>query len=209
MVGKTEAWHLLATAQGAEIMLGLRPGTDRERFAAAVRAGTTLEVIARQPASPGDTWFIPAGTVHALGPGIFLYEVQQASDITYRVYDWDRPASAARELHLEQAIACVDPAPPVRRVGADAVNTQPARLVTCPYFALDRLALAPGEQATLDTGGATFHALTAVAGAARIEVSGASLEIAACATALVPACVGRYEVGAEGGATLMIASAEN
>lgn len=205
-VGKTEAWHLLETAQDAEIILGLQPGVDRARFASAIQSGETLDVVARQQALAGDTWFIPAGTVHALGPGIFLYEIQQASDITYRVYDWDRPASAKRELHLDQAVQSVDPEPGECRITSEPILGRPAQLVSCPYFTLDRLELSPGMEATLNTADATFHALTAVKGSGWLRAGGETVDIDEFETVIMPASAGRYSAGAEAGVTLMIAS---
>lgn len=207
-VGKTEAWHLLDVAADAEIILGLERGVDRSAFADAVRAGRTLDVIARQQAVAGDTWFIPAGTVHALGPGLFLYEIQQASDITYRVYDWDRPLSAGRELHLEQAIRCVEPATGQRQTVTDAAPGEPARLVSCPYFTLDKLGVAKNGNATLDTGGATFHALTAIEGDGRVVAGDGTVEILKYETVIVPASAGSYRVESDGALTVMIASVD-
>ncbi len=204
--GKTEAWHLLETAPDAEIILGLRPDVSANDFASAVRSGSTLDVIARQPANAGDTWFIPAGTVHALGPGIFLYEVQQASDITYRVFDWDRPASDGRELHLNQAIECINPDSGEFRCTATAVEGSPQRLVTCPYFTLDRLVIGPAREATLDTKLASFHALTAVEGQGNVRAGDATLALTQHETMLIPASIGPYVIHSDAGVTMMIAS---
>jgi mannose-6-phosphate isomerase len=185
----------------------LKAGVDVEWFTAAIRAGSTLDVIARQPARAGDTWFIPAGTVHALGPGIFLYEVQQSSDITYRVYDWERPASAGRELHIEQAIASIRTSSP-QRIGFPAA--QPGRLETLianPYFNLSRLYLPAGTSANLDTQGESFQALTAIVGGGVIVWETGRLALAEYATAIVPAGIGPFELLGNPGGTLMIASA--
>jgi mannose-6-phosphate isomerase len=206
-VGKTEAWHLIETEPGAEIILGLNEGVDRARFSAAIRSGATLDVIARQAARRGDTWFIAAGTVHALGPGIFLYEVQQSSDITYRVYDWDRPASAGRELHIEQAIRCVDTGSGERVERRAPQPGSPQRLIECPYFTLSRLALSAGQGAQLDTAGESFHALTPIHGNAVVASAGGELELPRYTTALVPAGTGAYAVQADAGAELMISGA--
>ena len=205
-VGKTEAWHLLETEPGAEIILGLEPGVDSGRFAEAIRSGRTLDVIARQRAVAGDTWFIPAGTVHALGPGLFLYEVQQASDITYRVYDWDRPASAGRELHLAQSIECVTASVGERRPASEPQPGVMERLVASEYFSLDRLFLVGESGTALDTGGVTFHALTSTGGTLDIQSSAHEVQIPAFGTALVPASTGAYTVRSSGAVSVMVAS---
>lgn len=206
-VGKTEAWHLLETTPDAEIILGLRPGIDAGQFAEAVRGGKTLDVIARQQAVAGDTWFIPAGTVHALGPGIFLYEVQQASDITYRLYDWDRPASAGRELHLDQAIECVMPSAGDRIESSSILAGVSERLVSSRYFTLDRLYLNPGTSATLDTTYATFQALTSTGAPVQIQSAAGDIQIPAFGTALVPASVGSYSVASREAVSVMVSAA--
>ena len=206
-VGKTEAWHLLETEAGAEIILGLQGGVDTDEFASAVHEGRTLDVIARQRAEAGDTWFIPAGTVHALGPGLFLYEVQQASDITYRVYDWDRPASAGRELHLAQSIECVAASAGERRPASEPQPGVLERLATSEYFSLDRLYLDDQSAATLDTVSASFHALTSTGQSVRVQSGAHEIEIPAFGTALVPAVAGAYTVQASAAVALMVASA--
>ncbi|HEV2764515.1 MAG TPA: type I phosphomannose isomerase catalytic subunit, partial [Pyrinomonadaceae bacterium] len=106
--GKTEAWHFLEVEPGATIYAGVKRGTTAEALAEAIRAGRVLDVCERFEVRAGETVYIPAGTLHALGPGLLLYEVQQSSDTTYRVYDWDRPAKEGRKLHVEESAAVAD-----------------------------------------------------------------------------------------------------
>ncbi len=106
--GKTEAWHFLAAEPGATIFAGVKSGTTQKELAAAIREGRILEVAHEFEVRAGETYLLPAGTLHALGPGLLLYEVQQATDTTYRVYDWGRPATAARQLHIEESVAVAD-----------------------------------------------------------------------------------------------------
>jgi mannose-6-phosphate isomerase len=182
--GKAEAWHILEAAPGARVIAGLKPGTTRERLERAIREGTVLDVVEQIEVAPGDTIYNCAGLVHALGPGLLLYEVQQSSDLTYRVWDWNRPASDARPLHLAQSLAVtrLDAAPKITRGGGDA----------CEYFALERVG---PEPARLDTGGESFHAVTVVAGAARV----AGQELARFDSVVVPAELGSYGVEPLGG----------
>src|SRR5271165_3300984 len=98
--GKTEMWHVLAAAPGARIAAGFREPVSAERLRAGALSGEIEELLAWHEARPGDTFFIPAGTVHAIGAGLTLCEIQQFSDITYRLYDYGRP----RELHLAKAL---------------------------------------------------------------------------------------------------------
>lgn len=109
--GKNELWHVLAAQPEAQIVLGLAPGLDRQTLAQAAEQESWDQVLNRVPARPGDTFLITAGTVHTPGPGLLLFELQQASDVTYRLYDWQRPGldGRPRQLHLDKALRVLDP----------------------------------------------------------------------------------------------------
>ncbi len=201
-LGKTEAWHILDAAPRARLICGLRPGTTREALAAAIERGTIVELAHELAVAAGDTVFIPAGTIHALGPGLFLYEVQQTSDITYRVFDWERPPSAGRTLHIEQSLAVSDPA----RSGAVQPRPherpgEPQPLVTCPYFALEAI-VGPAQG---DTQGASFHALTVIAGEATVAGDGWRHDLGAYESVVVPAACGAYTIAAAPDARTLLA----
>jgi mannose-6-phosphate isomerase len=126
--GKTEMWHVLAAEPGARIAAGFRePLTPQQARAAAV-SGEIEGLLEWFEAQPGDTFFIPAGTVHAIGAGLALCEIQQNSDVTYRLYDYGRP----RELHLDEALA-------VSWLGPHEARRQPVEnmLLSCRYFATE------------------------------------------------------------------------
>jgi mannose-6-phosphate isomerase len=130
-LGKTEMWHVLAAEPGARIAAGFREPISAERLRAAALSGEIEDLLAWHEARPGDTFFIPAGTVHAIGAGLVLCEIQQLSDITYRLYDYGR----ARELHIDQSLAVS------RREAHSARVTAPADakgLVACEYFTVTR-----------------------------------------------------------------------
>jgi mannose-6-phosphate isomerase len=206
-VGKTEAWHFLAAAPGAEVICGLRPGVDRAALAAAIRDGSILDLAARVPVAAGETIFMPAGTVHALGPGLLLYEVQQASDLTYRVYDWGRPASAGRALHVEQSLAVADPQAIARVTPEPAVGDgASATVATCEHFTLDLIS-ARTRDVPLDTLGESFHVLTVAAGEARLSGNGWEAALARLETAVIPAACGAYAIQPRGPARILKASA--
>ena len=99
--GKTEMWHVLAAEPGARIAAGFRESITKDRAREAALTGEIEHLLEWHPAAPGDTFFIPAGTVHAIGAGLTICEIQQRSDITYRLYDYGR----GRELHLDHALA--------------------------------------------------------------------------------------------------------
>ncbi len=128
--GKTEMWHILAAEPGAKIAAGFRETITAERLTQAALSGEIEELLQWFDAAPGDTFFIPAGTVHAIGAGLTLCEIQQSSDVTYRLYDYGRP----RELHLDQAVA-------VSRLGAHNARQESSGdvLVACEYFVTRRI----------------------------------------------------------------------
>ena len=138
-VGKTEMWHILEAEPGASIALGFTQPVSAQTMREAALSGKIESLLRYIPVAPGETYFIPAGTVHAIGAGLTICEIQQNSDITYRLYDYGRP----RELHLDQGIAATDldswrhPGPAVARWLDDGWK----RLVGCPYFATDIIEL--------------------------------------------------------------------
>lgn len=203
--GKTEAWHLLEAAEGAQIVAGLKPGATPETLATAIRTGGLLDWIQYHPAHSGDTVFMPAGTIHALGPGLFLYEVQQTSDITYRVFDWGRPANAGRALHIEQSLAVTNPQLGGQVWPRPALRPGEAHaLVSCPYFQLDLLLV---EHAPLhgDTHGDTFQALTVIEGEVEVVCGTDQVHLKRFETVLLPANSGAYHVSAPDAASVLCA----
>jgi mannose-6-phosphate isomerase len=207
-LGKTEAWHFLEAEPGARVIFGLRPGVGREALAEAIRSGTILDLVRYHPVQVGETLFTPAGTIHALGPGLLLYEVQQTSDITYRVFDWNRPQTAGRALHIEQSLAVADPAAGGRATPPPSVGDgQRAEVAACPFFTLDVIA-ARTRSVSLDTGGESFHILTAIDGAALVEGRGWRQHLARLETIVIPAVCGAYTIRPVGSARLLKASVE-
>jgi mannose-6-phosphate isomerase len=143
--GKTEVWFILDTLPGSRIYAGLRPGVNEPALRAALAAGTVADCLHSFEPRPGDCLFLPAGTVHAVGGGVLMAEVQQTSDATFRLFDWDRrdAQGQARTLHVEEALACIDwRQGPVRSVHAVAFSTtvaasRPQVLASCSYFHLE------------------------------------------------------------------------
>ena len=202
--GKTEAWHMLQAAPGAEILAGVKAGTTPETLAQAIRGGTVLEVAERWPVVAGDTVFIPANTLHALGPGLLLYEVQQSSDTTYRVYDWDRPTSAGRALHLEESVAVTDPALHGDLRPQSQTHGE-GELTASEYFVLEGVKLAgAGETHRADTHGRSFQIVTVTAGEAELSSGSETLRLATFQTALVSAAAGAYGLKALNGAASVL-----
>jgi mannose-6-phosphate isomerase len=128
--GKTEMWHILAAEPGAKIAAGFREPITEQRLRESALSGEIEELLEWFEARPGDTFFIPAGTVHAIGAGLTLCEIQQHSDITYRLFDYGRP----RELHLDEGAR-------VSKLGRHAArqNGREGVLVSCPFFTTEKL----------------------------------------------------------------------
>jgi mannose-6-phosphate isomerase len=189
-----QAWHILDAVDGAQLIAGVKEDTTAEALAAAIRNGTIVDHAQYHTACAGDTIFMPAGTVHALGPGFLIYEVQQTSNITYRIFDWNRPASAGRALHIEQSVAVANPR------GRGYVHPAPElkpddqrSVVQCPYFTLEILT-AQLQPLLLDTRGESFHALTVIEGQGAIERGAERIILNRFETALVAASAGAYHL---------------
>ncbi len=204
--GKTEAWHVIHAEAGAEILCGLQSPVSSATLAGAVQQGQVLEMARPLAMRTGDTIFIPPGMLHALGPGLLMYEIQQTSDLTYRVFDWNRPASAGRTLHIEQSLAVLDPAAVAKVIPFPTIRQAAALpLISCAYFDLEVLS---GESCRfeLHTLGVSFHALTVLEGAVNVESRGWLYELMPYATLLIPASCGGYSVALEGPGRLLKAS---
>lgn len=134
--GKTEMWYLLATRPGARIYDGLRCPLDPEAYDRRMADGTIMDAVASYDSAPGDVYFIPAGTVHAIGAGNLLLEIQQSSDITYRIYDYGRRDAGgnARELHTDMARRAINYAD----TGCHRTAPEGETLAECPYFTVRR-----------------------------------------------------------------------
>ena len=143
--GKTECWYVLEAEPGATVACGLKHGNDVEDLLKAIAADKVEEILEMLPVQTGDMVFVDAGTVHAIGPGVTLLEVQQTCDVTYRLYDYGRP----RELHLEKGLAVV-------KTKTDAGLIKPrkehgfTRLIEAKYFVVDRYELAAGATTTIE-----------------------------------------------------------
>ena len=169
-LGKTEAWHILFAAPGAELVYGVKAGATKEALRRASENGAEVEdLLRRVKVKAGQTYYIPAGTVHAIGAGIILYEIQQSSMITYRFYD--------------KAVDVVDVHSQPEPVREQPVGPGRFRILEEKYFGLERLCAFDG---TLDADPRRFAFFTAVR-ECRISWEGGSLTVPAGTTALLPA----------------------
>ena len=191
--GKTEAWHILEAQPNATLIAGLKPGTSAKMVADSIGDGTIIEHVHYANINSGDTVFMPAGTLHALGPGLLVYEVQQTSNWTYRVYDWGRPQTEARPLHIEKSIQVTQAefATPIMPLPKCEDGAQ-ERLIQCEYFTLETLC-ASKETLHLNTKGESFHAITLIEGQALLRMGIERLELGKFQTAVIPARTGSYQ----------------
>ncbi len=192
--GKTEAWHVLENNPNAKLIAGMKPNITAAALADAIRNGTIIDLVESVEVKAGDTLFINPGTIHALGDGLLIYEVQQTSDLTYRVYDWGRPQTETRKLHIDKALAVSDPNALAAVVSAPQMDDGEAKILTqCEYFKLETIAVEE-KSATLDTGGESFHALTVIEGQSQIRVEDEAFILNKFETILIPAICGAYHI---------------
>ncbi|MFM8735569.1 MAG: type I phosphomannose isomerase catalytic subunit [Pirellulales bacterium] len=194
--GKTEAWYVIAAEPGSRIYAGLRAGVSRDDFAAALRAGRCGDVLHAFVPAPGDCVFIPAGTVHAIGAGVLVAEIQQSSDVTFRLHDWNRvgPDGRPRPLHVEQGLAATTRLGPVDPVTA-APTDDPAvrRLVDCDYFRFEEVLPGPQWSVGGDDG---CHFLTVLAGSIDLDPRWGLPTLRTGQSVLLPASAGRQALTA-------------
>ncbi len=202
--GKTEAWYILRAEKGADLIHGLIRPSSRDELAQALARGSLLSLLRRVPARVGDTIFVPAGTLHAINAGIMLFEIQQKSDLTYRVYDYDRRDAQGnpRELHIERALDVINyAAAPPAVVEPRALDDARTLLVTCPHFAMERWALAAPRAAMTDPG--SFEILTVIDGATDLAWADGTLSLKRGESIVLPASLGEYHLAPAPDVTLL------
>jgi mannose-6-phosphate isomerase len=138
---KSEAWCILHADPGAKIYRGVKPGVTKEQFRAALTTGQVEPLLNAIKVQTGDCYYLPSGTVHALGAGLLCAEVQTPSDTTFRVFDWNRLGADGkpRALHVEQALACINFTPPAEERLTNPGEPGVRRLAQCDYFTIDRV----------------------------------------------------------------------
>jgi mannose-6-phosphate isomerase len=142
--GKTEMWYIMQADAGATLNSGFKREVSKDEYVRAVEDGTLMDLLNIEPVGTGDVFFLPAGRVHYIGKGILLAEIQQTSDITYRIYDFDRvdDKGQKRELHTEQAVDAIDfTVHPDYKTRYEERSNEATTLVDCPYFTTNRLHL--------------------------------------------------------------------
>jgi mannose-6-phosphate isomerase len=202
-VGKTEMWHVLHADPGSTLICGLDPEVDAPRLAGAINLGDIEELMIRFPVAPGDSVFVPAGTVHAIGAGNLLAEIQQNSDLTYRLYDWGRVDDQGnpRQLHVEKSLAATrfgshhsGKATPLTVQESGSTRTL---LAACRYFTAERLAFAGGA-CDRNTRGDSFHILLGVSGSLHVQTDAGNAILNPGKSILIPSSTMTYRVSGNG-----------
>ena len=159
--GKTEAWYILSAAPDAKVALGLKQRLTPQQLRQAIDDGSISDLVVWRAVSPGDSIFVPAGTIHAIGAGLVLAEIQQRSDATFRLFDFGRE----RELHVEAAIVVADPGPADFRAIPTRLSDTRTLLASNAHFMFERIDLSPNTAWCLDAEQETW--LLVVNGSAR------------------------------------------
>ena len=195
-LGKTEMWYVIDALPGAKLVYGLKNGVSNEMFAQAINDGKVEEMLNYVEVKKGDVYFIPAGLVHAIGAGILLAEIQQNSNITYRVYDYNRLGKDGkpRELHVKDALNVI-----VNHTDAeiDAIRYSNGKdsnsaLANCEYFKVDKYDIC--DKLSLFTNKNSFNSVLCLDGNGAINFNNESFELTKGDSYFIPANIGEYTV---------------
>jgi mannose-6-phosphate isomerase len=208
---KTELWFIADAAPDAALYVGLKRGATRAEFEERIANGCVEDCFHRIPVKPGDTMFLPSGRVHAIGAGLVIFEIQQNSDTTYRVFDWNRTGldGKPRELHVAKSLASIDfndfepqLVPANYRQGP---NFKFRELVECPLFTVQEMVFE--NAGSVSPAGQFLRILAVVKGAATVVAGGAQapIELKPGDFCLIPACLKNVEVKAQAQTTFLCA----
>jgi mannose-6-phosphate isomerase len=192
---KTEMWYFLEGGADAQIYCGLKPGIGKDEFVQAMENKTFADILQTIPAVPGEAVFVPGGRVHAIGTGCLILEIQQNSNTTYRLYDWDRTDADgnSRELHIGKALQVID----WENNGDPHCKPNGTTIQSCDYFQLDRHELT--EETAFPNLGKSFQALFIAKGEGTIRWADGEEKLLSGQSWLVPAALGDFEIIPEGG----------
>ncbi|MCC6832855.1 MAG: class I mannose-6-phosphate isomerase [Thermoleophilia bacterium] len=200
-IGKAEAWLVLDAAPEAELLLGRRADADPEAVRAAIGSAGLMDLLERIAIQAGDCLDVPAGMLHAIGPGTFVYEIQQPCDITYRVWDWGR---TDRTIHVEQSRRVADPA--LRGLRRHVPTDAPDAVVAAsPFFLARQVLIGPGGTSGA-TDGSSPHVVTVLDGSADLVTDHGATRLARYETVVLPAATGGYRLDGSGPARVVVAT---
>jgi mannose-6-phosphate isomerase len=191
-MGKTEMWYVMQADPGARLIVGFKHKSSAEEYIKHLEDGSLLAILDEVPVSAGDVFYLEAGTIHAIGAGILLAEIQQTSDVTYRVYDWDRKDADGngRELHVDLALDAMNYNLVDAKAEYSKNQNQINRVVDSPYFTTSVLPL--DGSVDLEKSGDSFHVYMVVDGGMTITCDAGAFKFKKGSTILVPAALRRY-----------------
>jgi len=203
--GKTEMWYIIQAEKGSELISGFSQKVDKETYQKYLEQGKLKEILNFEKVEKGDVFFIPAGRVHSLGPGILLAEIQQTSDNTYRIYDWDRidASGMKRELHTKEALDAIDFEPDTSyKTRYKPIKNKTVPLVRCPQFTTNLLEYdqpMSKDFEELDT----FVIYMGVEGHSLLKWEGGEEEITSGEAVVIPNVINTIELNPKGKAKLL------
>lgn len=193
--GKTEMWYVMDCDKDASLICGMKESVKQEEIERIIQEGNIRGYLKQVPIHKGDVIYIPSGTVHAILKGTLICEIQQNSNLTYRVYDWDRIGKDGkpRELHIQKAIDVIkqDTKQNIIPTNNQEIDSY-KNVITCDYFKVDSLNIETSYQETLDK--TTFEAMMVVEGHGILKVNNKEYEIKLGESFMIPANLGEYEV---------------
>ncbi len=199
--GKTEMWYVIEADPGSTLIAGFNQGLNEQIYLDKFNSGHLTDILNKEDVTAGDVFFLPAGRVHTIGKGLLIAEIQQTSDITYRIYDFDRVDDKGnkRELHTQEALAAIDYKHyPEYKTSYQPKRDETVKLVTCPYFTtnlLDFTHSTSKDYSTLDS----FVIHVCVEGAYAIKYNGEQYEVKMGECILLPKSIDQVELETTGG----------
>ena len=203
--GKTEMWYIMQADEGSSLVTGFNRKMNKETYMDHFNKGQLMEILNQEKVSAGDVYFIPAGRVHTIGKGLLLAEIQQTSDVTYRIYDFDRVDDQGnqRELHVEDALDAIDyEFHENYRTSYTDPKDGKTKLVSCPYFTTNKLQVEKSmdmDHSSLDC----FKIYVVLEGKGQIRFADGATDIAMGEVVLVPAAIQKYSLETSGGLTML------
>jgi mannose-6-phosphate isomerase len=198
--GKTEMWYVIQADQGASLIAGFNQKVNEEIYIEKLNSGKLGDILNKEEVEAGDVFFLPAGRVHTIGKGLLIAEIQQTSDITYRIYDFDRVDDKGnkRELHTEEALAALDyEVYPEYKSVYDKKLNEPVHVVSCPYFSTNILEFT--QSVTRDYSFDSFVIHVCVQGAYILDYGDESLNVKMGDCVLIPASIDKVSMDTQTG----------
>ncbi|MEQ8881872.1 MAG: mannose-6-phosphate isomerase [Cyclobacteriaceae bacterium] len=203
--GKTEMWYIMQADGGSSLVTGFNREMDKETYLDYFNKGQLMDILNQEKVNAGDVYFIPAGRVHTIGKGLLLAEIQQTSDVTYRIYDFDRVDDQGnqRELHVEEALDAIDyDFHDNYRTSYTDPKDGKTKLVSCPYFTTNKLRVEKSldiDHGSLDC----FKIYVVLEGKGQIKFDSGVTDISGGEVVLVPASIKKYSLETSGGLTML------